>query len=60
MGKKGNRIQIILECTEQRKSGISGISRYTTTKNKKNSPNRIELKKYNPILKKYTIHKEIK
>ncbi|WP_185873936.1 50S ribosomal protein L33 [Blattabacterium cuenoti] len=60
MGKKGNRIQVILECIEQKKSGISGSSRYITTKNKKNTPNRIKLKKYNPILKKYTIHKEIK
>lgn len=60
MGKKGNRIQIILECTEQKKSGISGISRYVTTKNKKNTPNRIELKKYNSRLRKYTLHKEIK
>ncbi|WP_341655863.1 50S ribosomal protein L33 [Blattabacterium cuenoti] len=60
MGKRGNRIQVILECTEQRKIGISGCSRYITTKNKKNTPNRIELKKYNPVLRKYTIHKEIK
>ncbi|WP_185876930.1 50S ribosomal protein L33 [Blattabacterium cuenoti] len=60
MSKKGNRIQVILECVEQKKSGIPGCSRYITTKNKKNTPNRIELKKYNPILKKYTIHKEIK
>ncbi|WP_185873391.1 50S ribosomal protein L33 [Blattabacterium cuenoti] len=60
MGKKGNRIQIILECSEQKETGISGISRYVTTKNKKNTPNRIKLKKFNPILKKYTIHKEIK
>ena len=28
--------------------------------NKKNTPDRIELKKYNPILRKYTVHKEIK
>ncbi|WP_185863898.1 50S ribosomal protein L33 [Blattabacterium cuenoti] len=60
MGKRGNRIQVILECTEQRKIGISGCSRYITTKNKKNTPNRIELKKYNSVLRKYTIHKEIK
>ncbi|MDO7725851.1 MAG: 50S ribosomal protein L33, partial [Schleiferiaceae bacterium] len=31
-----------------------------TTKNKKNTPDRMEIKKYNPILKKMTIHKEIK
>ncbi|HRN49021.1 MAG TPA: 50S ribosomal protein L33, partial [Niabella sp.] len=29
-------------------------------KNKKNNPERMELKKYNPILKKVTVHKEIK
>ena len=60
MAKKGNRIQVILECTEHRKSGIPGISRYTTKKNRKNTPDRMELKKYNSILKKYTVHKEIK
>lgn len=60
MAKKGNRIQVILECTEHKNSGMSGMSRYITTKNRKNTPERIELKKYNPVLKKYTIHKEIK
>ena len=34
---KGNRVQVILECTEHK-----------------------ELMKYNPILKKMTLHKEIK
>jgi len=57
---KGNRIHIILECTEHRKSGIPGISRYSTQKNRKNTSDRLVLKKYNPILKKYTLHKEIK
>ncbi|MDD5571369.1 MAG: 50S ribosomal protein L33 [Bacteroidales bacterium] len=62
MGKKNKdaRVQVILECTEHKASGKPGISRYVTTKNKKNTPDRLELKKYNPILKKYTIHKEIK
>ena len=41
-------------------SGKPGTSRYVTTKNKINTPDRIELKKYNPILRKYTLHKEIK
>ena len=58
--KKGNRIQVILECTEHKNSGLPGTSRYVTTKNKKNTPDRMELKKYNPIMRKYTIHKEIK
>lgn len=57
---KGNRIQVILECTEHKATGKPGTSRYITVKNRKNSPDRIELKKFNPILKKYTIHKEIK
>ena len=45
MAKKGNRVQVILECTEHKESGKAGTSRYITTKNKKNSPERIELKK---------------
>ena len=49
---KGNRVQVILECTEHKASGMPGTSRYITTKNRKNTPERLELKKYNPILKK--------
>ena len=60
MAKKGNRVQVILECTEHKESGQAGTSRYITTKNKKNSPKRLEIKKYNPILKRVTIHREIK
>jgi large subunit ribosomal protein L33 len=60
MAKKGNRVQVILECTEHKNSGQPGMSRYITTKNRKNTTERIELKKYNSILKKYTVHKEIK
>ena len=57
---KGNRIQVILECTEQKESGMAGTSRYITMKNRKNTPDRLEIKKFNPILKRYTVHKEIK
>ena len=60
MAKKGNRVQVILECTEHKNSGMPGTSRYVTTKNRKNTPDRMELKKYNPILRKMTVHKEIK
>ena len=60
MAKKGNRVQVILECTEQKQSGVPGMSRYITTKNKKNTPDRLERKKYNPFLKKVTVHREIK
>jgi len=57
---KGNRIQVILECTEHKASGQPGTSRYITTKSRRNTPGRVELKKYNPILRKHTVHKEIK
>ena len=57
---KGNRVQVILECTEQKGSGVPGMSRYITTKNRKNVTERLELKKYNPYLKRVTVHKEIK
>ena len=57
---KGNRVQVILECTEHKESGLPVMSRYITTKNRKNTTQRLELKKYNPILKKMTLHKEIK
>ena len=57
---KGNRNQIILECTEHKASGQPGTSRYVTQKNRKNTPDRMEMKKYNPVLRKHTVHKEIK
>jgi large subunit ribosomal protein L33 len=62
MAKKSKdaRIQIILECTEHKDSGMPGTSRYVTYKNRKNTTERLELRKFNPILKKHTIHKEIK
>jgi large subunit ribosomal protein L33 len=56
---KGPRVIVTLECTESRKEGASP-SRYTTTKNKKTTPERLEMKKYNPNLRRHTVHKEIK
>jgi large subunit ribosomal protein L33 len=58
--KKDARQSVIIECTEQKDTGVAGISRYTTQKNKKNTPKRLELKKYNLYLRKVTLHKEIK
>ena len=62
MAKKGKeaRVQVILECTEHKDSGMPGTSRYITTKNRKNTPERLEPRKYNPILKRVTVHREIK
>ena len=48
------RVQVILECTETK------LRHYTTTKNKKTHPERLEMMKYNPVLKKHTLYKETK
>lgn len=53
------REQIIFECTEARAEG-KPPSRYFGTKNKKLQKDRIELKKFNPFLKRYTLHREKK
>ncbi|MBX3007496.1 MAG: 50S ribosomal protein L33 [Melioribacteraceae bacterium] len=34
--------------------------RYSTTKNKRNHPNRVEFKKYDPVAKKHVVFKETK
>jgi large subunit ribosomal protein L33 len=59
MAKKEVRINITLECTEAKKEG-KPASRYTTQKNKQNTSERLELKKYNPFLRRHTVHKEIR
>jgi large subunit ribosomal protein L33 len=33
---------------------------YTTTKNKKNMPEKMEIKKFDPVVRKYVIYKEAK
>ena len=53
------RETITIECTEARKEGKSP-SRYTTSRNKKFQLEKLEVKKYNPALKRHTLHKEIK
>jgi len=59
VAKKNDRVHVTLECTEARKLGKTP-SRYHTIKNKKNTTDKLQLKKYNPSLKKHTIHKEVK
>ena len=58
--KQAARQVIHLECTEQAASGVAGMSRYTTEKNKKNTPARMERRKYNPFLRRVTVHREVK
>lgn len=60
---KGTRILITLECINCRSNinkRSSGVSRYITQKNRRNNPERLELKKYCPHCNKATLHKEIK
>nr|AKZ30094.1 ribosomal protein L33 [Goodenia radicans]AKZ30484.1 ribosomal protein L33 [Goodenia viscida] len=61
---KDVRLTIILECTACVRKGVKrlskGISRYITQKNRSNTPNRLELKKFCPYCYKHTIHGEIK
>ena len=60
---KGSRLGITLECTECRSNETkrsAGVSRYTTKKNRKNTPERIELKKFCRYCNQHTTHKEIK
>lgn len=60
MAKKKGKVRVItLECTEARKAGESP-SRYTTKKNFQTHPERLEKMKYNPGMRKHTLHKEIK
>jgi len=52
---KSVRLVITIECKTE-----NGVYRYTTTKNRKNTPSRLEIKKYCPLSKKHEIFKEIK
>jgi large subunit ribosomal protein L33 len=60
---KGPRILITLECTECRlnkEKRTAGVSRYLSTKNRRNTPEKLEIAKYCPYCNKHTVHKEIK
>jgi len=48
------RVAITLACGECKRRN------YSTTKNKKTTPDRIEIKKYCPFCKEHTAHKETK
>ena len=53
------RETVILECTEARKEG-KPPSRYLSSRNKKLQTEAVEKKKYNPYLRRRTVHREIK
>ena len=48
------RVKVTLVCTECKQRN------YDTKKNKKNDPDRLELKKYCKFCRKHTLHKESK
>jgi len=54
IGGKVMRQIVILECTETKDRT------YLTMKNKRNNPERLELRKYNPRLRRHTIYRETK
>ena len=51
MAKAGNRIMVKMRSTESPYT-------YTTTKNKRNNPDRLELRKFDPVLNKHVLFKE--
>lgn len=48
------RVKVTLACNDCKNRN------YSTTKNKKTNPDRIELKKYCPTCRTHTVHKETK
>ena len=54
MAKKGKREKVKLESS----AGTGHF--YTTVKNKTNTPSKIELKKYDPVVRKHVVYKETK
>jgi large subunit ribosomal protein L33 len=54
MAKPGNREIISLACEE------CNSRNYTTTKNKRNTPDRITLSKYCPVCRAHRPHKQVK
>eukprot|EP00871_Galdieria_phlegrea_P003985 jgi/Galph1/4588/GphlegSOOS_G3227.1 len=61
--RKDIRINITLECTNCKMNSNkmkSGIMRYITSKNRRNTPNRLEMKKFCPNCNAHTLFKEIK
>jgi len=60
VGSKGKdiRLTITLECTECRQAERPGVGRYSTSKNRRNTSGRLELKKYCKYCRRHTAHRE--
>ena len=72
-GKKGNRPWVHMHCQNKRKRSVASddgavvevekkcnCHNYVTQKNKRNTPDRLEIKKYCPLCNAKTLHKESK
>ena len=57
---QSNRSIIHLECQSCRTSGVPGVSRYTTSKNKKTMPEKMAIMKFDPKARKHVEYKEVK
>ncbi len=53
MAKKGSRVLVKLKSTESHHM-------YYTQKSKKNTTERLELKKYDPVLRRHVVYRETK
>ena len=58
--KKEARGHVALECTECKENKGLSKENYFVSKNRTNTPDRLELNKYCPPCKKHTVHKEKK
>ena len=54
MAKAGNRVKVVLRCSECKQRN------YNTKKNTRNTTERLELNKYCPFCRKHTVHNETK
>lgn len=53
MAKKGTRVLVKMKSTESHHM-------YYTQKSKRNTPDRLELRKYDPVLRRHVLYKEAK
>jgi len=53
MAKKGPRVMVKMRSTES-------AHMYVTDKNRRNDPNRMELRKFDPVVRRHVIYRETK
>jgi large subunit ribosomal protein L33 len=52
MGRQGHRIAVTLQST----AGTGHV--YMTNKSRRNTPDRMEIKKYDPVVRQHVVYKE--